>query len=126
MTETQLSVTDILRETAAFSRLSDAQLNQLATQAQPLRYRMGQPMLRRETLPHQIALLLEGQARLIGYDLQTQAPITLKRLERGQLLGIAGLIRGIPCETAIASSEVTCLTFPAQTFLSILQQSSGR
>ncbi|MEO1352979.1 MAG: cysteine peptidase family C39 domain-containing protein, partial [Cyanobacteria bacterium J06635_15] len=125
MTETQLSVTDILRETAAFSRLSDAQLNQLATQAQPLRYRMGQPMLRRETLPHQIALLLEGQARLIGYDLQTQAPITLKRLERGQLLGIAGLIRGIPCETAIASSEVTCLTFPAQTFLSILQQSSG-
>lgn len=125
MTETKLSVTDILRQAPAFRRLSAAQLNHLATQAQPLRYRMGQPMLRRETLPHQIALILEGQARLIGYDPQTQAPITLKRLERGELLGIAGLIRGIPCETAIASSEVTCLTFPAPTFLTLLLQSSA-
>ncbi|MEM6591296.1 MAG: peptidase domain-containing ABC transporter, partial [Cyanobacteria bacterium P01_C01_bin.73] len=125
MPETKLSTRDILSEVPAFRRLPDPQLQQLADKALPLRYRIGQPMLRRETLPHQIAVIVEGQARLIGYDPQSHSPITLKRLNRGELLGATGLLRGIPCETAIASTEVTCLTIPAQTFLSVLRHSSA-
>ncbi|NEQ29938.1 MAG: type I secretion system permease/ATPase [Leptolyngbya sp. SIO4C5] len=122
MTYTQSSILEVLKGIQRFRQLPETELTRLSGVAQPLRYRMGQPILRRETLPHQIAVLLEGQARLLGYDPRTQEPVTLKRLGKGELIGIAGLVRGIPCETVIASTEVTCLTLPAQTFLRSLEQ----
>ncbi|NJN04930.1 MAG: cyclic nucleotide-binding domain-containing protein [Leptolyngbyaceae cyanobacterium RM1_1_2] len=122
MTYTQSSILDVLKGLDRFGSLPESELLRLSAVAQPLRYRMGQSILRRETLPHQLAVLLEGQARLLGYDLRTQAPVTLKRLDKGELLGIAGLVRGIPCETVIASTEVTCLTLPAQAFLRSLDE----
>ncbi|MFE4104760.1 peptidase domain-containing ABC transporter [Almyronema epifaneia] len=121
MTYTQSSILDVLKGIQRFRQLPETELVRLSAVAQPLRYRMGQPILRRETLPHQIAILLEGQARLLGYDPRTQEPVTLKRLGKGELIGIAGLVRGIPCETVLASTEVTCLTLPAQAFLRSLE-----
>ncbi len=116
------TVQSFLRGLAPFDQLSPAALSQLCTRWQPLRYRMGQPILVREKLPGQVAVLYEGQARLLGYDPRTRAPLTLKLLTPGDLLGWVGLVRGVPCETAIASTEAVCLTLPASDFLSLLQQ----
>lgn len=121
MTQTPISIQQTFQDLAPFNQLPPEALNQLLQSAQPLRYRLGQPLLRREVLTQQVVLLLEGQARLLGYDPRDQKPITLQRLGRGELLGVISLIRGISCETAIASTEVLALTLPSYTFLQLLK-----
>lgn len=94
----------------------------LATRMQPLRYRMGQPILVREKVPERLALIYSGQARLLAYDPQSQMPTTLKRLDAGELIGWTGLIRKVPCETAIASTEAICLTLNATDFWTLYER----
>ncbi|MDY7015121.1 MAG: ABC transporter transmembrane domain-containing protein, partial [Cyanobacteriota bacterium] len=122
MNETQTSTQDVLATITPFDRLSAEKLREYGEAFQLLRYRLGQPILRAETLPYQIAILVEGQARLLGNNPLTRKPITLKRLEAGDILGWAGLIRGVPCESAIASAETTCLALPAHAFLDLLDE----
>jgi ATP-binding cassette subfamily B protein len=66
--------------------------------------------------------LFEGQARLLAYDPATDLPVTLKRLEPGELIGWASLVRRVACETAIASTESICLTLPATEFFTLLDR----
>lgn len=121
MTQTPIPIQQTFANLPPFDRLPQTALEQLLQTAQPLKYRIGQPLLRREVLSQQVIVLLEGQARLLGYDPRNQQPITLQRLDRGGMLGALSLIRGIPCETAIASTEVLAMTLPAYTFLQCLQ-----
>lgn len=127
MTYTAPSHRELLAKVPLFSGLSSGSLEQLTRQAQPLRYRMGQPLLRRETLPHQVMVILEGYVRLLGYLPGTQQPFPLARLGPGDVVGWVGLIRGVACETATASSdgEVLCLVIPAHVFLDLLKQDPG-
>lgn len=121
MTQAPLSLQQTVEAMPPFDRLPSSAVTQLLQAAQPLKYRIGQPILRREVLSQQVILLLEGQARLLGQDPRLQQPITLQRMERGELLGIASLIRGVSCETVIASTEVVALTLPAYTFLQLIK-----
>jgi ATP-binding cassette subfamily B protein len=52
--------------------------------------------------------------QLVGHD------ITIKLLQPGAILGEISLLRDVACETAIASTEVTCLTFPTVEYLRLL------
>jgi ATP-binding cassette, subfamily B, bacterial HlyB/CyaB len=122
MTYTTAPIHDFLTSTPPFDRLSTTALERLTGQVQLLRYRMGQAIVVRETLPAQIAILYEGQARLIGYAPHSNLPDTLQLLCPGAILGWAGLIRAVACETAIASTEAVCLTFSAAEFRSLLKQ----
>ena len=121
MTYTQASLDQFLETVWPFDRLSPTALQSLAIKCQQLRYRIGQPILRRESLPHQVVVIMEGQARLLGYDPYTQNPMTLARLSAGDTLGIAGLVRRRACESAIASSEVVALTIPATEFQKLIE-----
>ncbi len=103
-----------------FDQLSSAALNKVSKQCQLLRYRMGQAIVVREKMPAQVAILFQGQARLLSYDPSRSAPITLKLLQPGEIIGWVGLVRGIPCETAIASTEAVCLNFSASDFFAWL------
>jgi subfamily B ATP-binding cassette protein HlyB/CyaB len=119
------TVTDInafLKQQTPFDRLPDVALAELAGGMRFLRYRMGQTILLRDKLPQNIVLLYEGQARLLGYDPTTKMPLTLKLLEVGSLAGWVGILRGLPCETAIASTETICLTLDAKQFLLLLKE----
>lgn len=109
-----------LARVSTFASLPVAVRTTLAEQCQFLRYRIGQTLLGRESLPAQVSIIYEGQVRQLGIDPRTQTPMTLELLEPGVLLGGLGLLRGIPCELAIASTEVTCLTLPSQTFLELI------
>ena len=122
MTYTISTPREFLAELSPFNQLSAATLEKLSERCQLLRYRIGQPILEREEMPYRVAILYEGQVRLLGYDPRTQMPLTLKLLEPGTILGWVGLIRGVPCETAIASRASTCLTLPAAEFLTLLEQ----
>jgi ATP-binding cassette subfamily B protein len=81
---------------------------------------MGQAIVIREKMPAQIAILYQGQARLLGYDPRGNTPVTLKLLQPGEVLGWVSLVRGVPCETAIASTEVVCLILSTANFFTLL------
>ena len=78
MTHTTISIKEILAGISPFNQLPSVVLERVATKFQFLRYRMGQAMFVRETMPAQIAIIYQGQARLLGYDPRSQAPVTLK------------------------------------------------
>ncbi|MCV3213622.1 cyclic nucleotide-binding domain-containing protein, partial [Plectonema radiosum NIES-515] len=122
MSYTTISTETFLGSIAPFEQLSTAALSKLSQQGQLLRYRMGQTIVMREKIPAVISIIVEGQARLLGYDPKSQIPITLKLLQPGDILGWVGLIRGVGCETAIASSETICITIKTTEFLTLLQQ----
>jgi len=124
MTPTTAPISDFLATTPPFDRLPPSVLETLVAKVQPLRYRMGQAIVLRETMPAQIAILYEGQARSLGYSPHSQLPDTLQLLRPGAILGWASLIRGVPCETGIASIESLCLVLPAQDFRALLQSES--
>ncbi|MEM9804331.1 MAG: peptidase domain-containing ABC transporter [Cyanobacteria bacterium P01_D01_bin.56] len=112
MTYTVNPIQQYLSKVAPFEHLSVDALQTLADKGQMLRYRMGQPILRRETIPHQVVLIREGHVRLLGYDPYTKNPITLKLLGPGDVLGLAGPARGVACESAIASTEIVAVAVP--------------
>ncbi|MCG9890913.1 MAG: type I secretion system permease/ATPase [Thermosynechococcaceae cyanobacterium MS004] len=109
-----------LQETTPFDRLSESALSAVLQQGQLLRYAMGQPILVREQLPPYVAIIIQGQARLIGYPPTAAAPISLQRLESGDCCGWVGLVRQMACETVIASVETVCFTLPAALFGQLL------
>jgi ATP-binding cassette, subfamily B, bacterial HlyB/CyaB len=114
MTVTNTKIHDFFTELIPFSSLSEAELDRLTARAEFLRYRMGQTVLMREQLPAHVTWVFSGQVRLLAYNIQTQMPITLQLLEKGEMLGWAGTVRGTSCETAIASTEAVCVTIPVE------------
>ncbi|HEY9709322.1 MAG TPA: peptidase domain-containing ABC transporter, partial [Oculatellaceae cyanobacterium] len=119
------TIQEFLNGISPIDQLSLKTLEKLSTQCQLLRYRMGQAILVKEKMPAQVAILYEGQARLLGYEPRRQAPVTLKLLQPGEIIGWVGLLRGVPCETAIASTESICLIFSASDFLSLLARETA-
>lgn len=117
-----IDIQAVLAKTVFFEQLSETSVQKLAAKCQMLRYRIGQPLLVREKMPTQVSIIYQGQARLLGYDQRTQTPVSLQLVEPGEVLGWVGLVRGLSCETAIASSEVVCVTIPAEAFLACLEE----
>ncbi len=112
MTYTEASLKQALGAISPFDQLPVTILEALAGSSQRLRYRIGQPMLRQESMPHQLVVIISGKGRLLGYDPYQKTPMTLTLLEPGAVLGLASLVRGVPCESAIASSEVVAIVVP--------------
>jgi ATP-binding cassette subfamily B protein len=115
-------IQDFLAQTPPFDRLSEAALASLAAQCQLLGYRTGQPLFEREKLPTQIAVIYQGQARLLGYDQRSNRHVSLRLVQPKEILGWAGLLRGIPCETAIASTDAIAIVLPAEDFFTAIEK----
>ncbi|MEO1209195.1 MAG: peptidase domain-containing ABC transporter [Cyanobacteria bacterium J06638_20] len=125
MTYTKDAILEFLGQVEPFNQLPETTLQKYSSQFRMLRYRMGQAIVVRDRLPGQLTILYEGSARLLGYDPRTKSPVTLKRLQPGDMLGWLGLVREVPCETAIASDESLCLVISAQDFLKMLEHEPG-
>ncbi len=120
MTYIKNTFPEFLTTIEGFDRLPSEAIANLSQQLQAWRYRLGQKIIGKESLPQQITIIYEGQVRLLGYEPQTQIPTTLKLLQPGEIIGEIGLLREIPCETAIASTEVVCLTLSAEAYFQLL------
>ncbi|NJM97196.1 MAG: type I secretion system permease/ATPase [Phormidesmis sp. RL_2_1] len=112
MTYAKVSIEQSLGAIGPFDQLPVSALASLASSAQMLRYRIGQPILRQESMPYQLVVILEGKGRLLGYDPYQKMPMTLALLQPKSVLGLAGLARGVACESAIASSEIVAIALP--------------
>ncbi len=122
MTNTTVAVEEFLANTWPFDRLSTNARERLIANGQLLRYRLGQTITVREAMPANISIIYSGQARLLAYTPGNIAPETLKLLSSGDIIGWVSLLREVPCETVLAASEVICLTFKAEDFLSLLEK----
>ncbi|PSB26729.1 type I secretion system permease/ATPase [filamentous cyanobacterium Phorm 46] len=115
-------IQDFLAQTPPFDRLSETALTALVAKCQLLGYRTGQPLFEREKMPTQVAIIYQGQARLLGFDQRSQRHVSLRLAQSQEILGWAGLLRGVPCETAIASTDVIAIVLPAEDFLNVLEK----
>ncbi len=115
----QIEIRNTLAKTPPFDRLS-VNLSELAQRCQFLRYHMGQTMLVREKLPTQVMVIYQGEVRIMGHTPSQSGPISLRRAGPGEIVGWASLVRGLPCDTVIASTEVTVITISAAHFLELL------
>ena len=124
MTYIQSTFEEFIASIEGFDQLSKEEINNLLSSQilQPLRYRIGQKIIGKEQLPERIAILYQGNVRLLGYNPQNQLPITLKLLQPGATIGEIAWLRELPCETAIASTEVICLTWKAADYLQFINR----
>ncbi|NJL63053.1 MAG: hypothetical protein HC903_15985 [Methylacidiphilales bacterium] len=76
----------VLAKIAPFDKLDSTVLDGIVNKLEPLRYRMGQAILVKENLPARIAILYDGQARLLGYPPGAIAPQTLENSNQVQSL----------------------------------------
>jgi signal-transduction protein with cAMP-binding, CBS, and nucleotidyltransferase domain len=87
MTESTITSIEFLKSVPPFDLMDDSAINRVAALFEPLRYRMGQPILVKESLPTKISILYKGKARLVGYPPGAEAPETLELLEPGAIIG---------------------------------------
>jgi HlyB family type I secretion system ABC transporter len=111
-----------LSQIEPFNKLSTNTQVKIAKISQYYRYHVGQPIALRDRLSAQINIVVEGTVRLLGYPTDLATPVTLERLEAGSTIGAIGMIRGVPCESAIASTEAICLTIPGEVFMQLVDR----
>ncbi|ELS01783.1 type I secretion system ABC transporter, HlyB family [Xenococcus sp. PCC 7305] len=121
-TSTHQLVEQFLSIVPQFNRLPAEEIAQLADKLKPLRFSVGKVMVMRDKMQGQVAIVSEGEVRVLGYDPRTKMPTTLEKLKPGQIIGWVNLARGIACETAMASTEVVCLALDNEEFLRLIEQ----
>jgi ATP-binding cassette subfamily B protein len=108
-TSTTKLVEQFLTLVPQFNRLPSEEISQLASKLQPLRFGVGKVMVMKDKMQGQVAIISEGEVRVLGYDPRTKMPTTIDKLQPGEIIGWVNLARGVACETAMASTEVVCL-----------------
>ena len=108
-TSTTKLVEQFLTLVPQFNRLPSEEISQLAGKLQPLRFGVGKVMVMKDKMQGQVAIISEGEVRVLGYDPRTKMPTTIDKLQPGEIIGWVNLARGVACETAMASTEVVCL-----------------
>ncbi len=120
MTYTPQAPELFLSQIEPFNKLSPNTQVNIAKISQYYRYHVGQPIALRDRLSAQINIVVEGTVRLLGYPSDLDSPVTIERLETGGTIGVVGMIRGVPCESAIASTEAICLAIPTESFMALI------
>ena len=104
-----------------FSKLSTVEKTKLAETIQPLRLRPGQKLYDFSDLPPGIALLAEGQMRLLALD-EREEPFTLYRLSPGNQAGHIGILRGVTGYALAASQPSLLWLLPQAAFLRVISE----
>ncbi|WP_310428423.1 peptidase domain-containing ABC transporter [Chamaesiphon sp. VAR_48_metabat_135_sub] len=122
MTYTITTPEVFLAQVEPFDRLSAKTQARIAKIGQYYRYHIGQPIAMPDRLSAQISIIVEGTVRLLGHPDANSSPVTLERLAIGGVIGMISAIRGVACESAIASTEVICLNMPIESFMQIVEK----
>ncbi|WP_216905115.1 ABC transporter transmembrane domain-containing protein [Synechococcus sp. CCY 0621] len=120
MTSSPGAISGLLNDFAPFDRLPPARRDAIDALLEPLRFRLGQTVLRPDVLPEGVLLLCSGQLRSLGPSPSGRGLRTIERLGPGTLAGWAGLLRRDACEHLRATTEVEALQLPAAAFRDLL------
>lgn len=122
MSYTTVNYQDFLLQIAPFEQLPPEELANLSQKIQPWRFAMGRVIAMRGQVSSHVVILYEGQARLLGYDPRNQMPVTLELLRSRDIFGWVNLLRGVPCETVIASTDTVCLMLKQEDLIALLEK----
>jgi len=109
-----------LNEVVPFSALSEENLNILASKGKVFRYSIGQRISDGDIIPNQITIVLEGQARLCGVE--DGKPVSVGKLGKGSVIGLASLLRAGGCEQVSAASELIGFGIPDSSILELYKE----
>ena len=112
-----------LLKQAPFNRLEKDEQSIFFAEAKLFKCELGQRILRSDTLPDRIYLVLSGTVRFLAET--SQGSRTLDRRGSGQMLGWVSLFRAEPCEWVIASEETVLLAIPSATFVACLEANNN-
>ena len=104
-----------------FSKLSTERKAKLAESLQVIRLRPGQKLYDFQDLPPGVAILAEGQMRLLALD-EREEPFTLYRLTPGDQAGQIGLLRGVTGFSLAASQPSILWMMPQFNFLKAISE----
>ena len=113
------TVVESIVQQPPFKWLTSEEQGLLFGQAVLLSCQQGQRILRPDTLPDRVFLVLSGTVRLLAET--PRGSRTLDRRGKGQLLGWVSLMRATPCEWALASENTVLLGVPAKIFVHCLE-----
>ncbi|BAZ14036.1 cyclic nucleotide-regulated ABC bacteriocin/lantibiotic exporter [Calothrix sp. NIES-4071] len=119
---TQNEIIAFLADIPPFTKLPTACIEKVALNCKLLQYRTGQWMLVRERMPAQVMVIYQGSARVLGYDQRLESQVSLTVVDSCEFLGWLSLVRGISCETVIASSEVIAIALEAAEFSQLMDK----
>lgn len=105
-----------------FSKLPQPVQARLAEAMQALRLRPGQKLYDYGDLPPGLALIAQGQMRLLSLD-ERDEPFTLRRLGPGDTAGATALLRGVPGQALAASQPSQLWLLPQDSFLKAVIES---
>ncbi|MDA9867841.1 peptidase domain-containing ABC transporter [Synechococcus sp. AH-224-I15] len=92
------------------------------SRGEALRYELGQTLCESHFVPGQVLLIESGSARLLGE--QGSRLRTLTKLEEGQIVGAASLLRGAPCEDVRAATDLVARRISDEDFLNLVHNNS--
>ncbi len=115
------SFRDFLRDHPLMQTLPASVQEQVLTQVQGWKYRMGQPLSVANQTPDHVIILYQGVVRSLFLDPRSQKLVTLERLAPGAVVGWLGVLRQQACETVMAAEEAIGLTLPAAVFRELWQ-----
>ena len=113
----------LINSWAPFSKLSTEQKAKLADTIHTLRLRPGQKLYDFSDLPPGIALIAEGQMRLLALD-EREEPFTLYRLSPGDQAGHIGILRGVTGYALAASQPSLLWLLPQTGFLQVIAENA--
>ena len=105
-----------------FVLLDQDQQHALFADACLMRCAQGQRILRPDTMPSQVFLVVSGTVRLLADTPEGSRTLDLRH--KGQLIGWVSLLRAQPCEWVLASEETILLGVPAKKFVSCVEANS--
>lgn len=106
-----------LWELEAFASLGPEAKRLVKDGSRLLQFRVGQSLSIADTIPSEVLIILEGNARLTVR--QGSGWRTVERLGPGEIVGLASLLRADPCEEVHASSEVIGVAIPDKVILEL-------
>ena len=124
MTSTVSTLAAWLGRFEAFKALDPADLNWLASRAEPFHCGVGQELLSADRLPEYCYAVVEGKGRVLHNDPGLRRPITLAYSQPGDLVGWAGLAARRPCEWVTAVSSLKLIGIKAADFYELEKRSA--
>jgi len=108
----------LLLRNPGIEALSPALREELLKSVQLRRYETGQSICLASQMPSEVVLILEGSARLLGFERDRW--ITLERLQPGSWVGLASLLRVGGCEEVSAIEPILAAVISDALALSLI------
>lgn len=112
-----------LRSIPAFKDISERSIKSIQDSAEYIKYNMGSPILRGDTIPNSILIILTGRARLIPSKSLTKNSTLI--LNPDNFIGLQSLLCANACEEIFASTDLLVMSISDNLILDLYKEESS-